>query len=94
MSHFTPEELERVRTIMRKAGVRDECAACGNIALKIDQGRYGLVEVESLLANPTGAPGGGAGPTGRIATCVLFSCSRCGWIRLHSLAALDLDAMV
>jgi len=94
MSHFTPEELERVRTLMRRAGVRDECAVCGNAALKLDQGRYGLSEVEPLLSNPTGASGGTGGPTGRIATCILFVCSRCGWVRLHSLASLDLDTMV
>jgi hypothetical protein len=94
MSHFTPEELERIRTQMRRAGARDECAVCGNAALKLDQGRYGLTEVEPLLSNPTRAPGGTAGPTGRIATCILFVCSRCGWVRLHSLASLDLDTMV
>jgi hypothetical protein len=94
MSNFTPEELERIRTLMRRAGVRDECAVCGNVALKLDQGRYGLFEVEPLSSNPTAAPGTTAGPTGRIATSILFVCSRCGWVRLHSLAALDLGTMV
>jgi hypothetical protein len=89
VSNFTPEEIERFRTLTRRAGVREECAVCGNVALKLDQGRYGLFEVEPPLSNPTGAPGGPAGTTGRIATCILFVCSRCGWVRLHSLAALD-----
>jgi hypothetical protein len=62
--------------------------------LVLDRGQFGLQEVEQLRQNPTVAPGGTAGPTGRIATCVLFACNSCGFVRMHSLTAIGLDNMI
>jgi hypothetical protein len=68
--------------------------ACQHGMLVLDRGQFGLQEVVQLRENPTEAPGGTAGPTGRIATCALFACNSCGFVRTHSLAAIGQDNML
>jgi hypothetical protein len=59
----------------------------------INRGQIGIMEVGQLQESPAAASGGGTGPTGRIATCALFACNTCGFVRLHSMTALDIDGM-
>ena len=60
----------------------------------INRGQIAILEVAQLQERPAAASGGEAGPTGRIATCVLFACNTCGFVRLHSMTALDMDGMM
>jgi hypothetical protein len=60
----------------------------------LNRGQIGISEVGKPPENPAAASGGTAGPTGRIATCVLFACNTCGYVRLHSLAALDIEGVI
>jgi hypothetical protein len=62
--------------------------------LVLDRGQFGLQEVVQFRESPTAAPGGTAGPTGKIATCVLLACNTCGFVRMHSLAAIGLDNLL
>jgi len=62
--------------------------------LVLDRGQFGLQEVVQLREKPTVEPGGTARPTGRIATCVLFACNSCGFVRMHSLTAIGQDNML
>jgi hypothetical protein len=90
MTNFTKDQLDKIRVLLEKVGVKPECPACRRGMLVLDRGQFGLQEVGE---NPTGAPGATAGPTGRIATCVLFACNSCGFVRMHSLTAIGLDHM-
>jgi len=94
VSNFSKEQLDKIRALLEKAGVKPECPACKQGMLVLDRGQFGLQEVARLQENPTGASGGTAGPTGRIATCVLFACNSCGFVRMHSLTAIGLDNMM
>jgi hypothetical protein len=94
VTNFSKDQLDKVRTQLEKVGVKPECPACKQGTMVIDRGQFGLLEVAQSLGNPTGAPGGAAGSTGRVATCVLFACNTCGFVRMHSLTAIGLDNMM
>jgi hypothetical protein len=89
MTNFSKDQLDKIRGLLEKVGVKPECPACKKGMLVLDRGQFGLPEV--ARDGPTGASGGGAGSTGRIATCALFTCSSCGFVRMHSLTALGVD---
>jgi hypothetical protein len=93
MTNFSKEQLDKIRALLEKVGVKPECPACQKGMLVLDRGQFGLQEVAQLRENSTGAPGGTAGPTGRIATCVLLACNSCGFVRMHSVTAIGLDDM-
>jgi hypothetical protein len=92
VTNFSKDQLDKIRALLEKVGVKPECPACKKGMLVIDRGQFGLQEVTQSRENPTGASGGAAGSTGRIATCVLLACNKCGFVRMHSLAAIGLDA--
>jgi len=93
MTNFSKDQLDKIRALLEKVGVKPQCPACKQGMLVLDRGQFGLQEVAQLSENPTVAPGGAAGPTGRTATCVLFACNSCGFVRMHSLTAFGLDNM-
>ena len=93
MTEFSKDQLDKIRGILERAGVKPQCPACRQGMMVINRGQIGVMEVGQLQESPTAASGGGAGPTGRIATCVLFACNTCGFVRLHSMTALDMDGM-
>jgi hypothetical protein len=88
VTNFSKDQLDKIRAVLDKVGVKPECPACKKGMMVLDRGQFGLQEVRD---NPTGAPGDAAGSTGRIATCVLFACNSCGFVRMHSLAAGGLE---
>jgi hypothetical protein len=94
MTNFSKEQLDKIRALLEKVGVKPECPACKKGMLVIDRGQFGLQEVTQLRENPAGAAGGTAGQTGRIATCVLLACNTCGFVRMHALTALGLDGIM
>ena len=94
MTNFSKDQLDKIRALLEKVGVKPECPACKQGMLVLDRGQFGLQEVVPFQENPAGAPGGTVGPTGRIATCVLFACNSCGFVRMHSLTAIGLDNMM
>jgi hypothetical protein len=85
VTNFSKDQLDKIRALLEKVGVKPECPACKHGMLVLDRGQFGLHEV---------APGGTAGPPGRIATCVLLACNTCGFVRMHSVAAIGLDNMM
>ena len=91
MTNFSKDQLDKIRALLERVGVKPECPACQHGMLVLDRGQFGLQEVAQMRENPTEGPGGTAGPTGRIATCVLFACNSCGFARMHSLTAIGLD---
>lgn len=93
MTNFSKDQLDKIRAVLEKVGVKPKCPACNKGMLVMDRGQFGLQEVTQVRENPTGASGGTGESTGRIATCVLFACSSCGFVRMHALTALDLDNM-
>jgi hypothetical protein len=93
VTNFTKNQLDKIRAVLERVGVKPECPACLHGMLVLDRGQFGLREVVQMPENPTGAPGGTAGTTGRTATCVLFTCNSCGYVRMHSLTALGQDNM-
>ena len=93
MTNFSKDQLDKIRAMLEKAGVKPECPACRKGMLVLDRGQFGLLEV-AQRENPTGPSGGTAGSTGRIATCALSACSTCGFIRMHSLTAIGLENMI
>jgi hypothetical protein len=94
VTNFSKDQLDKIRTLLEKVGVKPECPACRRGMLVLDRGQFGLQEVAQSRENPTVAPDGTTGPTGRIATCVLFACNTCGFVRMHSLTAIGQDNMV
>jgi hypothetical protein len=94
MTNFSKDQLDKIRTLLERLGVKPECPACTKGMLVLDRGQFGLQEVAQLHENPTASPGGTAASTGRIATCALLACSSCGFIRMHSLAAIGLEGML
>ena len=94
MTNFSKDQLDKVRALLERASVKPECPTCKHGTLVLDRGQFGLQEVVQLPENTTGAPEDPAGPKGRIATCVLFACNTCGFVRMHSLTAIGLDNMV
>jgi hypothetical protein len=93
VTNFSKDQLDKVRAVLEKAGVKSDCPTCKKGMLVLDRGQFGLLEVAQLRANTAGVAGGAAGSSGRIATCVLFTCSTCGFVRMHSLTALGIDNM-
>jgi hypothetical protein len=93
VTEFSKDQLDKIREILERAGVKPQCPACRHGVMVINRGQIGIMEVAQLQESPTAASGGVAGPTGRIATCVLFACNTCGFVRLHSMTALDMDGM-
>jgi hypothetical protein len=94
VTNFSKDQLDKIRALLERADVKPECPACKQGMLVLDRGQFGLQEVAQLRENSMAAASGTAGSTGRIATCVLFSCNRCGFVRMHSLAAIGLDNMM
>jgi hypothetical protein len=94
VTEFSKDQLDRIRGILERAGVKPQCPACQRGTMVINRGQIGILEVSQLRENPAAASGGAAGATGRIATCVLFACNTCGYVRMHSLTALDLEGMM
>ena len=94
MTNFSKDQLDKIRALLEKVGVKPECPACRRGMLVLDRGQFILQEAAQSGENPTGAPGGAAGPTGRVATCVLLACNTCGFVRMHSLAAIGQDNMI
>jgi hypothetical protein len=94
VTNFSKDQLDKIRAHLEKVGVKPECPACRHGMLVLDRGQFGLQEVTQSRENPTPAPGDTAGPTGRIATCVLFACNSCGFVRMHSLTAIGQDNML
>ncbi len=94
MTNFSKDQLDKIRALLEKVGVKPECPACKKGMMVLDRGQFGLPEVAQAREISTGASGGTAGPTGRIATCVLLACSTCGFVRMHSVAAIGLDDMI
>jgi hypothetical protein len=94
VTNFSKDQLDKIRALLEKAGVKPGCPVCQRGTMVLDRGQFGLQEVAQLRQNPTEAPGGAAGPTGRIATCALFGCNTCGYVRMHALATLGLDDMM
>jgi hypothetical protein len=94
ITNFSKEQLAQMRSLLEKAGAKPKCPTCQKGMLVIDRGQFGLLEVTHLRQNPREAPGGTAGSTGRIATCVLLACNTCGFIRMHALTALGFDSTV
>jgi hypothetical protein len=93
VTNFSKDQLDKIRALLERVGVKPECPACQRGMLVLDRGQFGLQEVAQLRENPTGASGGTAGPTGRIATCVLFACNTCGFVRMHSVTAIGQDKL-
>jgi hypothetical protein len=94
VAHFSKDQLDKIRALLERAGVKPECPACKKGMLVLDRGQFGLQEVAQGRENPAVAPGGTAGSIGRSAKCVLFACNSCGFVRMHSLAAIGLDNMM
>ncbi len=94
MTNFSKDQLDKIRALLERVGVESECPACKRGMLVLDRGQFGLQEVAQLRENPTGASGDTAASTGRTATCVLYACSSCGFVRMHSLTAIGLDNMM
>ena len=94
VTEFSKDQLDKIRGILERSGVKPQCPACQRGTMVVSRAPVGILEVAQLQENPTAGSGGAAGRTGRIATCVLFACNTCGYVRLHSLAALDLDGMM
>ena len=93
MTNFSKDQLDKIRALLEKVGVKPGCPACKQGTLVLDRGQFGLQEVVQSRENATGAAGGTAGPPGRIATCVVLACNTCGFVRMHSVAAIGLDNM-
>jgi hypothetical protein len=91
VTNFSKDQLDKIRALLDKVGVKPECPACKKGMMVLDRGQFGLQEVAQVRDNPTAAPGDAAGSTGRIATCILFACNSCGFVRMHSLAAGGLE---
>ena len=94
MTNFSKDQLDKIRTLLDKFGVKPQCPACKQGMLVLDRGQFGLPEVAQVREDHPGASGGSAGSTGRIATCVLLACNSCGFVRMHSVAAMGLDNMM
>ena len=67
MTNFSKDQLDKIRALLERVGVKPECPACQRGMLVLDRGQFGLQEVMLLRENPTAAPGGAAGSKGRIA---------------------------
>jgi hypothetical protein len=94
VTEFSKDQLDKIRGLLERSGVKPQCLACRHGTMVINRGQIGIMEVAHVPESSAAASGGVAGPTGRIATCVLFTCNTCGYVRLHSLAALDIDGMM
>ena len=94
MTNFSKDQLDKIRALLERVGVKPECPACKQGMLVLDRGQFGLHEVVQSREVAREASGGTAGPAGRIATCVLLACNTCGFVRMHSLAAMGVDNMV
>jgi hypothetical protein len=93
VANFSKDQLDKIRALLEKVGVKPECPACKQGMLVLDRGQFGLQEVAQPGDHPAGATGGTAGSAGRTATCVLLACNTCGFVRMHSVAAIGLDNM-
>ena len=91
MTEFSKDQLDKIRDKLDRSGVKPKCLACQRGTMVLYRGQIGIAELGR--ENPAGASGGTTGSSGRTATCVLFTCNTCGYVRLHSLAALDIDGV-
>jgi len=87
VTNFSKDQLDKIRALLEKVGVKPECPACRRGTMVLDRGQFVLQEAAQ-------SPAGTAGPTGRLATCVLLACNTCGFVRMHSLAAIGQDNMI
>ena len=94
MTEFSKDQLDKIREKLERSGVKPKCLACQRGTMVLYRGKTGISEIGQPRESPAAASGGTSGPPGRIATCVLFTCNTCGYVRLHSLAALDVDGVV
>ena len=90
MTEFSKDQLDKIRDKLDRSGVKPKCLACQRGTMVLNRGQIGISEVGQLRGNEAATTGGTSGAPGRIATCVLFTCNTCGYVRLHSLAALDI----
>jgi uncharacterized protein with GYD domain len=74
---FSKDQLDKLRDKLDGAGVKPKCLACQRGTMVLYRGQVGIVELGRE----------------RTATCVLFTCNTCGYVRMHSLAALDMDGI-
>lgn len=94
VTNFSKDQLDKIRELLEKSGVKPNCPVCQHGMMVLDRGQFGLQEKAQLRQSSTETQGGTTGPTGRIATCALFGCNTCGYVRMHALAALGLDNMM
>ena len=94
MPDFSKDQLDQIREKLDRSGVKPKCLACQRGTMVLYRGQTGISELGQARGNPTAASGGGSESPGRIATCVLFTCNTCGYVRLHSLAALDIEGLI
>ena len=94
MTNFSKDQLDKIRAVLERVGVKPECPACQRGMMVLDRGQFGLQEVGQVREETTATSGGTAGSAGRIATCVLFACNSCGFVRMHSLTAMGQDDML
>jgi uncharacterized protein with GYD domain len=74
---FSKDQLDKLRDKLDQSGVKPKCLACQRGTMVLYRGQVGISEIGRE----------------RIATCVLFTCNTCGYVRLHSLTALDMDGL-
>jgi len=89
VTEFSKDQLEKIRDKLDRIGVKPKCLACQRGTMVLARGQIGISEI-----GPTAASGGTSASAGRTATCVLFTCNTCGHVRLHSVAALDIDGLI
>jgi len=92
VTNFSKDQLDKIRALLEKSGVKPKCPVCQKGTMVLDRGQFGLQEVGQSRQNATDAPG--VGTAGRVATCALFACNTCGHVRMHALAGLALDNML
>ena len=55
MTNFSKDQLDKIRALLEKVGVKPECPACKKGMLVIDRGQFGLQEVTQSRENPHGS---------------------------------------
>jgi len=94
VTEFSKDQLDKIRDKLERSGVKPKCLACQRGTMVLYRGQIGISEIGQSRGNPTTTPGGTSESPGRIASCVLFTCNTCGYVRLHSLAALDIEGLI
>ena len=89
MTEFSKDQLDKIREKLDLVGVKPKCLACPRGTMVLARGQIGISEI-----GPTAASVGTPGSATRTATCVLLTCNTCGHVRLHSVAALDVNGLI